>query len=75
MRCFVSDVVALGCDALSWVVVGGIMLGARYIVLLAFSATKAVVIVADEINSNEACFVGLVMSVECEDSLISHKGW
>lgn len=45
MRCFVSDVVALGCDALSWVVVGGIMLGARYIVLLAFSATKAVVIV------------------------------
>ena len=32
----------------------------------------------DEINSDEACFVcllGSVMSVWCEDSLISHKGW
>ncbi len=32
-----------------------------------------VVIVVNEINSNEALFVCCEMSVECEDSLISHK--
>ena len=55
------------------------MLGARYIVLLAFFCDKGCSDGGwDEINSDEACFVclfGSVMSVWCEDSLISHKGW
>lgn len=51
------------------------MLGARYIVLFDRFATKAVVVVVNEINSNESLlclFVIYEMSVECEDSLISH---
>ena len=52
------------------------MLSARYIVLVPFSATKAVrmvVIVVKEINSNGLLLCLTEMSVECEDSLISHE--